>query len=92
MNPTFVIVHLVSIPIHHIHLKEVQECAGDQEAVREGKIFDVAHVQGKGVRRRRNRAQANQLTDHIPNAHTLEKQKERGKKNLLVSSTVRYSS
>lgn len=66
--PTFVIVQLVPVSVNHVHLQEVEESACDEEAVREGKTFDVTHVQGEGVGGRRNGAQTHQLTDDVPHA------------------------
>lgn len=77
--PTFVIVHLVPVGVDHVGLQEAQESAGDKEAVWEGKVFDVTHVQGKRVGGRGNGAQAHQLTDNVPHTNTwLKKKKKNG--------------
>lgn len=68
--PTFVIVQLVPVPVHHVHLQKVEESARDEEAVREGKAFDVTHVQGEGVGGRWNGAQGHQLADDVPHTNT----------------------
>lgn len=69
-SPTFIIVHLIPVAVDHVRLQEVQEGACDKEAVGEGKVFDIAHVQGEGVGWRRNGAQAHQLTDDVPHTNT----------------------
>lgn len=43
-HPTFVIVQLVPVAVDDVHVQEAEQCAGDQEAVRKGKVFDVARV------------------------------------------------
>lgn len=62
--------HLVPVAVDHVRLQEVQEGARDEEAVGEGKVFDVARVQGEGVGRRGNGAQAHQLADDVPHPNT----------------------
>lgn len=69
-RPTSVVVHLVPVAVDHVHLQEVEESARGEEAVRQGEVSDVAHVQGEGVGRRRDSAQAHQLADNVPNANT----------------------
>lgn len=68
--PTFIIVHLIPVSVDHVRLQEVQKGACDKEAVGEWKVFDIAHVQGKGIGWRRDGAQAHQLTDDVPHTNT----------------------
>lgn len=65
--------HLIPIPINQIHLQEAEQSSCDQEAVLQGKAFDVAHVQGEGVGGRGNGTQTHQLTHNIPHTNTYEK-------------------
>lgn len=69
-HPTFVIVQLIPVAIDNVHVQKAEESASDKEAVGQGKVFDVAHVQGVGVGGRGNCAQANQLADNIPDTNT----------------------
>lgn len=43
-HPTFVVVQLVPVTVDHVHVQEAEQSAGDQEAVRKGKVSDVARV------------------------------------------------
>lgn len=61
---------LIPIAVDHVHVQEAEQSAGDQEAVWQRKVSDVARVQGKGVGWRGHGAQANQLADHIPDTNT----------------------
>lgn len=70
--------HLVPVGVDHVGLQEAQESAGDEEAVWEGKVFDVTHVQGKGVGGWGNGAQAHQLTDNVPHTNTWLKKTKNG--------------
>lgn len=67
---TFVVVELIPVSVDHVHVQEAEQSASDQEAVRKGKVSDVACVESEGVGRRGHGAQANQLADHIPDANT----------------------
>lgn len=69
---TFVVVQLVSVPVHHVRLQEAHQSSRHEEAVGQGEAFDVAHVQRKGVGRGGNGAKTNQLTDHVPHADAWE--------------------
>lgn len=69
-QPTFVVVYLVPVAVDHVRLQKVQEGARDEEAVGEGKVFDVARVQCEGVGWRGDGAQAHQLADDVPHPHT----------------------
>lgn len=60
---------LVPVAVDDVHLQEVEERTRDEEALGEGEVFDVAHVQGEGVGGRGNGAQAHQLADNVPHAN-----------------------
>lgn len=64
---------LIPVTVNHIRIQEVKESACDQEAVGEGKVLDVAHVQSEGVGGRGDGAQTHKLADDIPHANTCEK-------------------
>lgn len=70
MKKTFIVVQLVPVPVHHVGLQEVEESPRGEEAVRQGKIFDVTHVQGEGVGGRGDGAKGHQLAHNIPDTNT----------------------